>query len=52
MGDKDASFARFEEDDRILAEHGVKCVRKIYSGAHEWKVWQRCLEDFLPMIFK
>lgn len=52
MGDKDTSFARFEEDDRILAEHGVKCVRKIYSGAHEWKVWQRCLEDFLPLIFK
>lgn len=52
MGDKDESFARFEEDDELLEKHGVTSVRKIYSGAHEWKVWQRCLADFLPMMFR
>ena len=52
MGEQDEYFYVFLEDDRTLAENGVACVRKTYSGAHEWKVWQRCLNDFLQLVFK
>jgi len=52
IGDQDEYLFRFQEDDVLLEEHGVSSIRKIYSGAHEWKVWQRCFYDFIQMIFK
>lgn len=52
MGEQDEYFHVFLEEDRLLEEKGVSCVRKTYSGAHEWKVWQRCLYDYLQLIFK
>lgn len=50
-----------EQDSRITAtnkvvdtmkEHGVKLVYETYPGNHEWRVWRRSLQAFLPMIFK
>ena len=43
---------KFKEDDKILEKYGVEYERVIYKGAHEWKVWQHCLADFIQKIFK
>ena len=52
MGDRDPFLPNFFEDDALLAGHDVSCIRKIYSGAHEWKVWQQCFHDFIKILFK
>ncbi|KPA75262.1 endo-14-beta-xylanase z precursor-like protein [Leptomonas pyrrhocoris] len=52
IGDEDEFISRFEEDDAILAELGVKCTRRIYKGPHSWHVWRQAGSDFLTMIFK
>ena len=52
MGDADIFMEKFIEDDKILEKYGVEYERVIYKGAHEWKVWQHCLADFIQKIFK
>ena len=52
MGDQDIFMDKFKEDDKILEKYGVEYERVIYKGAHEWKVWQHCLADFIQKIFK
>ena len=52
MGDQDIFLEEFFRDDKLLEEHHVKHERVLYSGAHEWKVWQRCLYDVAPKIFR
>lgn len=51
MGKDDPFWPVFEKDDRFCEEHGIRCVRKVYDGAHTWNVWRKCIEDFLPMLF-
>ncbi len=51
MGDKDVFIQNFYDDDKFVQEHGIHCVRLIYDGTHEWKVWRRCLRDFAQMLF-
>lgn len=51
MGRNDEFLPVFHKDDGILAERGIKTIRKMYDGAHEWQVWRECAQDFLPLIF-
>ena len=52
MGDVDEYLYHFLEDDDFLAQWEIPSQRRIYHGAHEWKVWQRCFHDFVQLIFK
>ena len=52
MGTGDEFFDRFEADDALLAEKGVRTLRRLFPGGHDWSVWRRCIRDFLPMLFR
>lgn len=52
MGNQDIFYEYFCADDKLLAAHHVMHERVVYEGAHEWKVWQRCLYDFSQKIFQ
>lgn len=52
IGEEDEYLSLFEKDDDLLKEQGISCLRRVYSGGHEWKVWRRCLYEFAQVIFK
>lgn len=52
MGKDDPFWPVFEKDDRFCEEYGIRCVRKVYDGAHTWNVWRSCIKDFLPLLFR
>lgn len=52
IGEDDLYYGFFQKDDAFLENNGLMCERRIYKGNHEWKVWRRCLYDFVQMIFK
>ena len=52
IGDKDIFMEHFLLDDQLLEKNQISCVRKIYDGMHEWKVWRRCFADFVQMLFR
>jgi len=37
--------------ERLKAEN-IKHVAHITDGAHEWRVWRRYLNEFVPLLFK
>ncbi len=51
IGDSDHLIRFFLEDDEILKEKGVSCIRKMYKGGHDWNVWRRCIRDFAGIVF-
>lgn len=51
IGDRDPFMECFAEDDALLAEKEIPCIRKIYPGSHDWNVWRRCLRDFAQIVF-
>lgn len=51
MGEEDVYMDAFLEDDCLFAEYNIVHDRVIYPGYHEWKVWQKCLHDFVQKIF-
>jgi len=51
MGENDVFIRNFYEDDKFVEEHDIHCIRRIYDGTHEWKVWRRCLRDFSQLLF-
>lgn len=51
MGKEDIFLDYFKKDDELLKRYHVTHERVIYDGAHEWKVWQRCIYDFAQKIF-
>lgn len=52
IGDKDVFMEHFLLDDKLLEKNQISCVRKIYDGMHEWKVWRRCFVDFVQLLFQ
>lgn len=52
MGDEDPFFEFFEKDDRLLEQHNINQIRKVYSGTHDWNVWRECIRDFAQLIFR
>ena len=51
MGDEDPFWENFVRDDQILKEKGIRQIRKVYPGTHDWNVWRMCIRDFAQMIF-
>lgn len=51
IGVQDPFLPHFRSDDELLAGYGIYSVRRIYSGGHEWKVWQHCFHDFYKLLF-
>ena len=52
MGDVDPFWEHFAHDDKMLQEKGIKQIRKVYPGTHDWNVWRMCIRDFAQLIFK
>ena len=52
IGDEDGFLPVFLEEDEIIQEKGVREIRKIYPGGHDWNVWRPCFADFAQMIFR
>ena len=52
IGDEDWFLPRFLEEDEIIQTKGVREIRRIYHGGHDWNVWRPCFADFAQMIFR
>ena len=52
MGDSDIFWEHYAHDDEMLQEKGIRQIRKVYKGAHDWNVWRMCIRDFAQLIFK
>ena len=52
MGDTDPFFSFFEADDERCARAGIRQIRRVYSGTHDWNVWRQCIRDFAQLLFK
>lgn len=52
IGDKDPFLSFFEEDDARCEKSGIRQVRRIYNGIHDWNVWRQCIRDFSQLIFR
>ena len=52
MGDKDLFWGNFAHDDKMLEEKGIKQIRNVYEGIHDWNVWRKSIRDFATLIFK
>lgn len=52
IGKSDPFLDYFMEDEKLLEEKGISCVKKMYEGSHDWNVWRRCICDFAQMIFR
>jgi enterochelin esterase family protein len=52
IGDKDPFLDYFHCDDEICEKAGIRQVRKIYSGGHDWNVWRQCIRDFSMLVFQ
>ncbi len=52
IGDEDPFWEDFVHDDRILEEKGIRQIRKVYPGTHDWNVWRMCIRDFAQLIFR
>jgi len=55
--DDDLVMERFESDNRLFIEKGLppgqSChIVRMYPGSHEWRVWRKCLYDFLQLLFR
>ena len=51
MGKDDPFFDKFEADDLLCKKAGIRQIRKIYSGTHDWNTWRQCILDFAQLIF-
>jgi len=49
-GKSDGLMRPNEEMDKALTEHGVRHTFVPMEGGHEWNVWRRGLEEFLPLV--
>lgn len=52
IGMDDEYISHFQDDDMFLEKKEIPCVRRIFEGGHEWKVWRRCFYDFIQLIFR
>lgn len=52
MGREDVFFSYFMEEDEMCEESGLKQVRRVYEGGHDWNVWRQCALEFLPRLFE
>jgi len=50
-GKSDGMIRPNQDMDKTLTEHGVRHTFVPMEGGHEWTVWRRGLEEFLPLLF-
>jgi enterochelin esterase-like enzyme len=51
-GNKDFLFQQNQKLIKRLKADNIKHIAHITDGAHEWRLWRRYLNDFLPFLFK
>ncbi|MCJ7693666.1 MAG: alpha/beta hydrolase-fold protein [Sedimentisphaerales bacterium] len=51
-GTEDFLFDANEKFLEVLKDRKIKHVAHITDGAHEWRVWRRYLNEFVPLLFK
>ncbi|MDO4294292.1 MAG: alpha/beta hydrolase-fold protein, partial [Eubacteriales bacterium] len=51
MGREDVFFNWFMEEDQLCEDYGLRQVRRVYEGGHDWNVWRQCAEEFLGLLF-
>lgn len=51
MGNRDRFFNSFMQEDQLCEDYGIRQVRRVYEGAHDWNVWRRCAYEFLQLLF-
>ena len=50
-GTSDGMIRPNQEMDETLTGHSIRHTFVPMDGGHEWTVWRRGLETFLPLIF-
>ena len=51
-GNKDFLFQQNKSLFKRLKAENIKHVAHITDGAHEWRLWRRYLNEFVPLLFK
>jgi enterochelin esterase-like enzyme len=51
-GNKDFLYQQNQSFFKRLNADNVKHVAHITEGAHEWRLWRRYLNEFVPLLFK
>jgi len=51
-GRKDFLFDANQKFFEQLKADGIEHVAHITEGAHEWRIWRRYLNEFVPLLFK
>ncbi len=51
-GKKDFLFQQNQNLFKRLKAENIKHVAHITEGAHEWRLWRRYLNEFVPLLFK
>jgi enterochelin esterase family protein len=51
-GRKDFLFEANQNFLERLDSDGIKHVAHITDGAHEWRIWRRYLNEFVPLLFR
>ncbi|KPK45339.1 MAG: hypothetical protein AMJ65_00005, partial [Phycisphaerae bacterium SG8_4] len=51
-GRKDFLFEANQKFLERLKADGIEHVAHITDGAHEWRIWRRYLNEFVPLLFK
>ncbi len=51
-GEQDPRITATNEVVKTLEKHGIELIYETFPGNHEWRVWRKSLEAFLPLIFK
>lgn len=52
IGDVDPLKPYFDADDVLCEQAGIRQIRKIYSGTHDWNVWRQCFRDYCKTLFQ
>jgi enterochelin esterase-like enzyme len=51
-GTSDEYYSYFNRFEGELTAAGINHVKKLFSGAHQWQVWRKCIYEFAPLLFK
>lgn len=52
MGEEDEYYRYFLEEDKLCMEKELSCIRKTFSGTHNWQAFRTGLACFLQLVFQ
>lgn len=52
IGTGDEYYSYFNRFEGELTAAGINHVKKLFTGAHQWQVWRKCIYEFAPLLFK